>query len=353
MHTHLLTLLIYLLSYMKIYCQDDYKYSLSQKILASNFIKTSLNDNKITSLPRGIELGLQRNISAHSFINIPLSIGFSRASNKDSATTGKVFYSGNIQYGKYIIKKPFEVSLSTGVGTRRLNQEWTAYWPITLGVNIEIDSAFCIGLHSSYQKAWQSKNTILQYGLGIVFKIDKSNKKVFPPQLPVITPPLPQNDTSEIVIARRDNSEVIKRLPTVNLPSLIYQEVQNHRREPLLFHNNTISKKSYQLLSYMNYPVNGYELTSESQQAFKNLIPDLITKEVLIVGHTDNTGTIEYNQKLSEKRALACKKYLSTLGLDNNKIRIEGRGELFPIGDNSTKEGKTQNRRIEIYILKP
>ncbi len=73
---------------------------------------------------------------------------------------------------------------------------------------------------------------------------------------------------------------------------------------------------------------------------------------VHVIGHTDSTGSASYNQKLSETRANSVGMFLSSGGVDRNRMRLGGRGESMPVGDNSTSAGRTQNRRVEIY-LKP
>ena len=70
-----------------------------------------------------------------------------------------------------------------------------------------------------------------------------------------------------------------------------------------------------------------------------------------VIGHTDNTGTPDYNLELSVLRAEAVTSNLVTLGIDGSRIRSHGVGESYPIGDNSTNFGRLQNRRVEIYII--
>jgi len=72
---------------------------------------------------------------------------------------------------------------------------------------------------------------------------------------------------------------------------------------------------------------------------------------VIAVGHTDSIGTHAYNQHLSERRAEAVKTYLIRQGIDANRIRAEGKGETMPIASNDTREGRAQNRRVEIEII--
>lgn len=72
--------------------------------------------------------------------------------------------------------------------------------------------------------------------------------------------------------------------------------------------------------------------------------------DIAIYGHTDNTGSRAVNQKLSEERAQAVANYL--IGQKVDPVRITTRGLAYdsPIADNSTEEGRAQNRRVEILI---
>ena len=73
--------------------------------------------------------------------------------------------------------------------------------------------------------------------------------------------------------------------------------------------------------------------------------------EVLIVGHTDATGSDSYNMGLSQRRAQSAANYLVAQGIARNRIRTEGRGETEPIADNGSEAGRQQNRRVEIAIF--
>ncbi len=70
-----------------------------------------------------------------------------------------------------------------------------------------------------------------------------------------------------------------------------------------------------------------------------------------VVGHTDNTGTVAYNQALSEQRARAVRGILASDGVDATRIIARGVGETQPIASNGTAAGRQANRRVEIYII--
>jgi outer membrane protein OmpA-like peptidoglycan-associated protein len=69
-----------------------------------------------------------------------------------------------------------------------------------------------------------------------------------------------------------------------------------------------------------------------------------------VEGHTDSTGSDEFNQKLSEQRAEATRSFLIEQGLDEGIITARGFGKTMPIADNSTAEGRQKNRRVEIIV---
>lgn len=66
-----------------------------------------------------------------------------------------------------------------------------------------------------------------------------------------------------------------------------------------------------------------------------------------VQGHTDNTGTVAGNQKLSEQRAQAIVNKLVEMGIEANRLSAKGMGQSAPLADNSTDEGRAKNRRVE------
>lgn len=72
---------------------------------------------------------------------------------------------------------------------------------------------------------------------------------------------------------------------------------------------------------------------------------------ILIEGHTDATGTEEYNQKLSERRAEAVARYLRKHNVKRDRMKTGGFGELKPVADNDSEAGREKNRRVEVAIM--
>jgi outer membrane protein OmpA-like peptidoglycan-associated protein len=69
-----------------------------------------------------------------------------------------------------------------------------------------------------------------------------------------------------------------------------------------------------------------------------------------VYGHTDSSGPDDYNQDLSQRRAVSVATILANQGVDQRRFFIEGRGETDPIASNATEAGRSQNRRVEIQI---
>jgi OOP family OmpA-OmpF porin len=88
-----------------------------------------------------------------------------------------------------------------------------------------------------------------------------------------------------------------------------------------------------------------YPLLDQIADALKN--DPAITAE--IHGHTDNVGTNAYNQTLSVKRANAVLTYLTKKGIAASRLKAIGFGEEKPVASNKTKEGRAQNRRVEVH----
>jgi outer membrane protein OmpA-like peptidoglycan-associated protein len=72
---------------------------------------------------------------------------------------------------------------------------------------------------------------------------------------------------------------------------------------------------------------------------------------IMIIGHTDADGTDDYNYGLSLRRADAVRTYAQAQGIMSSRLTTVGKGESEPIADNTTAEGKSQNRRVEIVIV--
>jgi outer membrane protein OmpA-like peptidoglycan-associated protein len=102
------------------------------------------------------------------------------------------------------------------------------------------------------------------------------------------------------------------------------------------------------------YPFDSDQILPAGRENLRQLAQSLQKypgTDVLIVGHTDNVGSDQYNLALSQRRADAARNYLISLGVPAARVRTEGRGESEPVASNETEAGRQQNRRVEVAIF--
>ena len=83
---------------------------------------------------------------------------------------------------------------------------------------------------------------------------------------------------------------------------------------------------------------------------FAQKMADMSETNINVYGHTDNVGSAAANKKVSDQRAQAVAKFLTQKGIAKERIVADGLSYDFPVADNSTEEGRAQNRRVEIYV---
>ena len=99
---------------------------------------------------------------------------------------------------------------------------------------------------------------------------------------------------------------------------------------------------------------NSFFLRSNMKQLLAPIADVLVEYEktqIAIYGHTDDVGEENYNQQLSEKRAMSVARFLVDAGVTQRRIAVVGYGELQPIATNTTPEGRKTNRRVELQLV--
>jgi flagellar motor protein MotB len=128
----------------------------------------------------------------------------------------------------------------------------------------------------------------------------------------------------------------------------------------------TMSERTLMTMaSDQTFPSGGYTLTKAGKAKLDELIPSVQAlgpgAKVVVYGYTDNQpvgkaqkakGVVD-NLDLSSKRADAVVRYLTSKGIDPNIVSSKGRGDTHPVAPNDTKEGRAQNRRIEVSVEQP
>lgn len=116
-----------------------------------------------------------------------------------------------------------------------------------------------------------------------------------------------------------------------------------------------IEKGENIILNSVNFQSGSALLTPESYYALDEIVKTLTEHpmiEIEIQGYTDDTGSFASNQRLSERRADAVRKYLIDHGIDLRRLTAVGYGESYPIASNLTSEGRAANRRIEFVRIR-
>ena len=125
---------------------------------------------------------------------------------------------------------------------------------------------------------------------------------------------------SGVDVTEVDNGQAI----LVNLPDGVTFDVGSYTIKPAF--RTTLDSVADSLIQYPNSLVDVY-------------------------GHTDSTGSDQYNQALSERRASTVANYLTLQGVSAARVRSQGFGETMPVDSNDTEEGRARNRRVEIKIV--
>jgi outer membrane protein OmpA-like peptidoglycan-associated protein len=97
-----------------------------------------------------------------------------------------------------------------------------------------------------------------------------------------------------------------------------------------------------------------YAIEGQSREALMklaNIFQEYPDTNILVEGHTDNTGSDAYNLTLSKNRAQAVTNFLTSQGISRGRIDTKWYGEAQPKYDNSTVEGRSKNRRVELAIV--
>jgi outer membrane protein OmpA-like peptidoglycan-associated protein len=115
---------------------------------------------------------------------------------------------------------------------------------------------------------------------------------------------------------------------------------------------NVVSRKSW----HINFDTGKATFSPGARGDLDQLMRDLLVAGGTVVevhGHTDNVGSMEANQQLSEERAFAVKNWLEQQSANNfpaGRVRVFAHGSTNPVAPNSTPEGRAQNRRVDIVL---
>lgn len=156
-------------------------------------------------------------------------------------------------------------------------------------------------------------------------------------------------DDVEVVPVDKQGSEILL------YPELLQDSIRRNNadfKEPIEIDSLEIGEPL--VLKNIYFETDKRELLPTSYPELDKLIKALQYNrqiKIEISGHTDNTGTEEYNLKLSEQRAKSVVKYLLSKGIDHKRLEYKGYGSNKPLVSNKTEEGRANNRRVELKVL--
>jgi len=104
------------------------------------------------------------------------------------------------------------------------------------------------------------------------------------------------------------------------------------------------------------YFIHGNDKLTERAQAVLDAIAQHVLRagedaRLLVRGHADETGSLDYNYRLTDRRAVAVRDYLVERGVPVAQIEVFSRGEINPVDENWIREGRARNRRVELYLV--
>ena len=129
--------------------------------------------------------------------------------------------------------------------------------------------------------------------------------------------------------------------------------IDEYADERLELRMRSITKGASFILQNIFFSLDNSELRDNSLSelnALFTLLDQQVELSAIIIGHTDNQGSVIYNQELSEDRAEAVKNWLVEKGIDPNRLRSAGQGLSEPVATNDTDKGRAQNRRTEVVL---
>lgn len=154
-------------------------------------------------------------------------------------------------------------------------------------------------------------------------------------------------DAQKLKIAEHD--QMLASMDRTTREAYQRAEAAGKLAEGKFLYNVTLQDDGYK------FKTNKYALTDDEKSKLTELAGKLKQDDknvyLEIQGHTDATGTADYNLQLGEERAEAVRLFLNEQGVALNRMNTISYGETAPVADNKSKAGRSQNRRVQIVVL--
>ena len=162
-----------------------------------------------------------------------------------------------------------------------------------------------------------------------------------------ITTTQSEADQQKARIAEHD--QMLARLDKTSREAYERAEAAGKLAEGKFLYNVTLQDDGYK------FKLNKYALSDDEKAKLMDFASKLKSDNrnvyIEIQGHTDSTGTKDYNDTLGEERAEAVRLFLNEQGVALNRMNSISYGETAPVADNKTKAGRAQNRRVNIVVM--
>ncbi len=211
------------------------------------------------------------------------------------------------------------------------------------GVNIPLAQHVRLKLEAIYilkQSHHRGINNLL-LNVGINFAFGKKSPSYFTAEVIEEKPVVQEKEVVELAKAAVV-VKVVEKPKTVVVVPVIAETTQNA--------NATVFKNLDVKFNFDSFKVKSSDDTKI--QVFVDYMNANKNYDATIIGHTDSKGSKAYNQTLSQNRAKAVKSVMVKKGIDTHRLTTLGMGESKPVRTNSTKDGRSQNRRVEAQINK-
>jgi peptidoglycan-associated lipoprotein len=146
-----------------------------------------------------------------------------------------------------------------------------------------------------------------------------------------------------------EHDQMLARLDRTSREAYERAEAAGKLAEGKFLYNVTLQDDGYK------FKTNKYALSDDEKAKLTDFANKLKSDNrnvyIEIQGHTDSTGTADYNESLGEERADAVRLFLNEQGVALNRMNTISYGETAPVADNKTKAGRAQNRRVNIVVM--
>jgi len=168
-----------------------------------------------------------------------------------------------------------------------------------------------------------------------------------------VLPDLPTGQISATASAQGYEQKTVPAVLQANSTGQVTIPLQRHREGGDL--ERSIGANGTAALRGVHFDTNSANLRSDSTETLQQALA-VINKRPnshwVISGYTDSQGSADVNQRLSDARAGAVMDWLIEHGVDESRLTAKGYGSSHPVADNSTEEGRAQNRRVELTLVK-